>query len=450
MIRTNVVALLALVPALALAQGRSMPGGGAPAAVGGTGGPAVGAPGGPPAGAATTPVDLAPLDPLPPEDPAVGLGALDATPTAAGDGHGGVPPPDRYTIRSGDTLWDLSGRFLNNPWYWPKIWSYNPEIANPHWIYPGNVLKFFPGAEEAPTRVEPVPGGPGMPIAEADAAAGEAEDDVPVKELEDFSRADMKAPAPVEEADAVAVAGPYKVGYVPPRSRFARRDTFVTPRELAESGTLRAAFEEKIMLSSLDRAYATFHNTATVKIGETYVIYKTDRPIYHPTTKELFGYQSAVLGSAKVVAIEDRAATLVITQSLEPIERGAMLGPWTQKFFRPVDRRPNRQAVDGRIIAAQVDVVTQMGEHHIVFLDKGERDGVEEGNVFAVLRSGDQQGRDPRAPSWDPKLPVERVGDLVVVDVKEKASAALVTRSLTELMIGDRVQMRPETGSGGN
>ncbi len=416
---TNLLVLLALVPALALAQVRAAPGGGPSA--GGGGGPTAGG------GAGAPPVEAAPAD-----DGPLGIEPL-ARGTASDDGRTAVPPPDTYTVKPGDTLWDLSGRFLNSPWYWPKIWSYNPEIANPHWIYPGNLLKFYPSGEEAPTRVEPM-----APMAE--------EEPEPVKELEDLTRADLKAPT---EDDTVAVAGPYKIGYAP-RSRYARRDTFVTPRELAESGSIHAAFEEKLMLSSLDRAYATFQNAAEVKVGESYVVYKTERPIYHPVTKELFGYQSTVLGAAKVVAVDDRAATLVIAQSLDPIERGAMLGPWTQKFFRPIDRKPNRRALEGRIVAAQVDVVTQMGENHLVFLDKGEKDGVEEGNVFTVLRSGDQYGKDPRAPTWDPRLPTERVGSLLVVDVKEKASTALVTRSLKELMIGDRVEMRPDAGSGGN
>jgi nucleoid-associated protein YgaU len=419
MIRMSLVAVLALVSVVARAQEAS----GGPPPV--------------PATPAVAPVDPMAVDRTPADDGTLGLAPLDAGAAAPGGGA----TPDTYTVKPGDTLWDLSGRFLNNPWYWPKIWSYNPEIANPHWIYPGNLLKFFPSAEEAPTRVEPVPASPDLPIAEA-AGAEEEEPEAP-QELEDLSRADMKAPAPVEEAEAVAVAGPYKIGYAPARARFARRDTFVTPRELAESGSIRAAFEEKLMLSSLDRAYATFQNQADVKVGETYVVYKTERPIYHPTTKELFGYQSVVLGSAKVVAVEDRAATLVIAASLDAIERGAMLGPWTQKFFRPVDRAPNRRAVDARIIASQVDVVTQVGEHHVVFLDKGAADGVEEGNVFTVVRSGDQYGRDPLAPSWDGGLPVERVGDLLVVDVKDSASAALVTRSMRELLVGDRVEMRP-------
>jgi hypothetical protein len=245
------------------------------------------------------------------------------------------------------------------------------------------------------------------------------------------------------------VSGPYKIAYVPPRTRFARHDTFVTPRELAESGAISAAFEEKLMLSTEDRAYARFRSAAEVKAGETYVVYKTERPIYHPITGDLFGYQSSVLGSAQVVAVDERAATLIIKQTYEPIERGAMLGPWTEKFYRAVGRKPNRQALAGRIIASQADVITQVGEHHVVFVDKGQRDGVEEGNVFTVVRSGDLYDRDPYAAPWDDRLPTEDVGNLLVIDVKERASAALVTRSLKELVIGDRVEMRAEGGAGG-
>jgi hypothetical protein len=364
--------------------------------------------------------------------------------------EGTAAAPDTYTIKPGDTLWDLSGRFLNNPWYWPKIWSYNPEIANPHWIYPGNILKFYPSAEEAPTRVEPV--GPNTPVAKTDDAGDdEVATDTAIRELEDFSRADLKAPVSAEAADTVAVAGPYKIGFVPQRTRLARHDTFVTPRELAESGAIHAAFEEKLMLSTLDRAYAQFENRAAVKVGETYVVYKTERAIPHPDSKkDIFGYQSVVLGTAKVVAVEDKAATLQIVQTFEPIERGALLGPWTQKFFRPVERKPNKRALDAQIIAAQVEIMTQLGENHVVFVDRGEKDGVEEGNVFVVLRSGDQYGTDPHRGSWDDSLPIEAVGELLVIDVKDHASTALVVRSLKELVIGDRLEMRPEAGSGGN
>jgi hypothetical protein len=379
-----------------------------------------------------------------PADGDIAVAPLEGGAAAADAGRGSVPPPDTYTIRPGDTLWDLSGRFLNNPWYWPKVWSYNPEISNPHWIEPGGVIKFYPSAEEAPARVEPV-----EPVV-AGAEPEPEEDLAPVRELEDLSRADLAEPPSAEEQDVVAVAGPYKIGYAPKGTIHARRDTFVTPRELAESGAIKAAFEEKLMLSTHDRAYAQFRGAAGVKPGETYVVYKTERPIEHPVTKELIGYQSTILGAAQVIAVDDKAATLVIGATNEPIERGALLGPWTERFFRPVAARPNARDLKGVIVASPVSVLTQFAENQVVFIDRGRVDGVEEGNRFTVVRSGDPYGRAPGQMLWDGRFPKEDVGDLLVVDVRESASAALVTRSLVELEIGDRVEMRAAGGAGGN
>ncbi len=351
---------------------------------------------------------------------------------------------DAYTVKAGDTLWDLSGRFLNNPWYWPKVWSYNPGITNPHFIYPGSVVRFYPSAEEGPGRVAPV-----------DVARAEPEIEAP-RELDDLSRADMKKPQEIGEGDEVAVVGPYKIGYVAPKGLFARRDSFVTPRELEESATLTASFEEKQLLSLHDRAYARFAQAAPVRRGETYLLYRTERPVRHPETGELFGYQSVILGAAKVVAVDDKAVTLDIEQAFEPIERGALLAPFTQKLVKQVQRRPNPRELAGVIVATQQEIVTEIGEHHMVFLDKGRQDGVEEGNVFTVIRSGDPYGRDPNVPQRDPGLPKEDVGTLVVVDAQQTSSAALVVKSLRELYVGDHVEMRvaasaaPLAGAGGN
>jgi LysM domain len=374
-------------------------------------------------------------------DDGSGTGRAEGSATAADGGRGAVPPPDTYTIRPGDTLWDLSGRFLNNPWYWPKVWSYNPDITNPHWIEPGNLLRFYPGAEEAPSRVEAVAGvvEPGQP---------EEPEAAPPRELEDLTKADMNKPMPVETSDEVLVSGPYRIGFVPPKTVMVRRDTFVTPREVAESGSLVAAFEEKMWLSTDDRAYARFKGGAGLTVGETYVVYRTDRPIHHPITHELIGYQTKILGTAKAVKVDPKAVTVIIGQSVEPIERGDLLGPWTEKLYRPVSQRPSHRDVNGRILAAQIDVLNMLGEQHIVFVDKGKADGVEEGNVFRVVRSGDRFGLEPGAIPSDSSLPDEVVGDLLVIDVKDNTCTALVTRSLLELAIGDRVEMRAAANGG--
>ncbi len=379
---------------------------------------------------------------------------------SADRGLGTVPPPDTYTVRPGDTLWDLSGRFLNNPWYWPKVWSFNPDIANPHWIEPGNVLKFYPSQEEAPTRVEQVAsGGSGAGTAVAPATDEEPVDAEQPHELEDLSRADMKSPATIEEQDEVAVVGPYKVGYVAPKTIMIRRDSFVTPTQVEESGTIVAAFEEKLMLTISDRAYAKFKGEPPSKLGETYLIYETVRPIHHPVSGGLIGYQTRVLGAAVVVARDPRAVTLVITGALAPIERGALLGPWTEKPFRPVKGRVATRDVDGFIVGTRMEVLTQIAEQNVVFIDKGKADGVEEGNVFKVMRSGDPYGlpltKEQLSPPNDASLPPEVLGELMVIDVKESTATALVMKCRRELLIGDVVEMRipggakVDSGSGG-
>jgi hypothetical protein len=378
------------------------------------------------------------------EEPAVPAPAEGSAPAAA-EGQGAVPPPDTYTVRPGDTMWDLAGRFLNNPWYWPKVWSYNPEITNPHWIDPGQLLRFFPSAEEAPTRVEPVESA--TPVAEA-----EPEPAAP-KELEDFSKAELQIGTTdlVDDEGAVSVSGPYKIGFVPPRSTTARHETFVTRRELEESGELVGAFEDKLMLSTTDQTYARFKRGTDVKKGEAYVIYRTEREIIHPTTKEVFGYQTVVVGAGRVTAVEEKAVKLTITQTFEPIERGALLGPWSDKFVRQVVRRPNGAALTGTILSGTQEILTLLGEHHTVFIDKGKEDGVQEGNLFKVVRAGDPYGGPMATAPWDDTLPKEDIGDLLVIDVKDHASTALVTRTLVELYVGDRIEMRPDAaGSGGN
>jgi hypothetical protein len=361
----------------------------------------------------------------------------EGTAPAAAAGQGAVPPPDTYTVRPGDTLWDLSGRFLNNPWYWPKVWSFNPDITNPHWIDPGQLLRFYPTAEEAPARVEPIE--EETPVAEGP------------RELEDFSRSELTGPSELLDDDAVAVSGPYKIGYVPPRSTTARHETFVTRRELEESGELVGAFEEKLMLSTTDETYARFKGSVPVKKGEAYVIYRTEREIRHPVTNDVFGYQTVVVGAGRVTAVDAKAVKLVITQTFEPIERGALLGPWSERFVKQVVRRANSASLTGTIIGANIEILTQLGEHNVVFLDKGKNDGVEEGNLFKVVRAGDPYGGPQDRAEWDDDLPKEDVGDLLVIDVKDHASTALVTRSLVELYVGDRIEMRPDgSGSGGD
>src|SRR5688572_26059644 len=140
-----------------------------------------------------------------------------------------------HTVESGDTLWDLSQKYLSNPWYWPKVWSYNPEIANPHWIYPGNRVRFFGSGEEAPAKVEE--GG----VETADSSV--AEDVAPSTEMDTAE-------------DLVTVGG--KISFEPKAGRSVAAAGFVTAKELEEAGTIDSSFSGAQMLTHLDTVYVRF------------------------------------------------------------------------------------------------------------------------------------------------------------------------------------------------
>ncbi|HVP67870.1 MAG TPA: LysM peptidoglycan-binding domain-containing protein [Anaeromyxobacteraceae bacterium] len=355
----------------------------------------------------------------------------------------GGSAPETYTVKKGDTLWDLSGRYLDSPWYWPKLWSYNPEIANPHWIYPGNVLRFYPAGEQAPARVEPAAAPALAPMASA------AEEYQAPKELDDLTRGNIHKAELLDEEDAVLVVGPYKVAPPKPKGAAVQRNSFVTAKQLESAATIVAAFEAKLILSTGDKIYAQFRDPGQVKVGQKYSIYRADGPVIHPVTNETYGYKTVILGTARVTATEPgKASTLVISYVNDGVERGDLLGPSTEQALKPIFYRPNHASVQGYVIGVQPAIVTGAAEYNVVYLDKGKADGVEVGNTFVVVRSGDPLSEPIDRPLNTPGLPREVIGEVVVFDSQDRASSAYVRRSLAELLVGDHVEMRPESPAG--
>jgi hypothetical protein len=315
--------------------------------------------------------------------------------------HPSLPPGQDYTVKQGDTLWDISGSYLSNPWFWPKLWSYNPQIANPHWIYPGNDIRFYPQGGGAAVEVAP------------------------------------EQPQP-EESD-VSVGGQYKIGYTPSRALLAETRAFITPAELAESGTITSSFEEKNLLANLDNVYIKFHRTQAHN-GDQFVVFRPMKEIYHPVTGDLIGYLTEIRGTVKIVAEGPPLVTAKIDKSFDTIERGDLVGPWGERFLRNVLRKENERSMTGFIIASFVTEIENIGQHSVVFIDRGRRDGVQEGNSFEVLerKDGVDNSLEDR---WTPGLPTEIIGHLVVVDTKDRASEAVVVNSVREMEIGDHIAM---------
>jgi hypothetical protein len=360
-----------------------------------------------------------------------------------------------YVIQKGDTLWDLSQKFLNNPWYWPKIWSLNPNIENPHWIYPGNRLRVVPG-----------PNGQGVfQIEQGQAARGQPPEAEPEEE-EVQAPPDLAVVKPgsrevSQSQSGVSISG--KLAFTPPPVLPVRQDGLATPEEIRDSGILDASFEERELLSNFDTGYVEFPKGKSARPGDMLLIFRPEGEITSPKTHQVLGRRVKTVGEAKVLSWNGHIATIQITRALEEIQRGDRARPWTQQLVR-VSPRPNARDLSGIIVDSLTTDIRELGEANEVYLDKGKKDGVEVGNTFVVIRKGDGLSTGPldsgdassgymageagvRAKSV--RTPDENVGLLLVVDVKDKLSVAWVVKSVRELKSGDVVEMHQQQGSGG-
>ncbi len=313
------------------------------------------------------------------------------------------PNQEAYTVQSGDTLWDISERFLGDPWTWPKVWSKNPQIENPHWIYPGNEIRFLV-KEEMSTQVAP------------------------------GDRAVLSNPDNSSE-EWVSVATGTQIGFGLASKRIYNQQGLVTQKELVDSGVIERAWAEKEMLSDFDKVYLRFRNRSTVKVGQYYSIFKTTQEIIHPVSNVKFGYLTRIVGRVRIVKVDQEVVSGIIENASEEIHRGDFLGPMGV-FKKDVTFKKNSRNLEGVILTSMVPSLPMLGENHVVFIDKGSKDGVEVGNVFSVTSQGD-----PLFQGEEHKYPKEKKSIVVVVDVKETASTGLVLRSIREVAIGDRVIM---------
>ena len=325
-------------------------------------------------------------------------------------------PGQVHTVEKGDTLWDLSSKYLGSPWYWPKVWSYNPQIANPHWIYPGNQVRFFPGnGEETPARAEPVSG----------------------------DEDELQAGQPVEGDDEVQVV---RLPIETKTKEIVVKNGFVTPKEIEASGTLVASFAESEMLSPPDQVYLDFKDRSAVQVGANYLVFRTVREVYHPRNGKSLGFQTQVVGVVKVNRTSEQKVRATLIKAFDDVRRGDRIGPARERLFESVNVVPNATALSNLIVVAPLDSYTTMsGQYDRVLVDAGAAQNVQVGNVFTIIRQGDpilqDVGVDPSI-NQDSTLPVEDVGQCLAVDVREAVTTCLLVRSVREIVAGDRVELR--------
>ena len=344
------------------------------------------------------------------------LGAALLTITAWAQSTGNLEPylradhPDSYTVQKGDTLWDISGRFLQKPWQWPELWRANPQIENPHLIYPGDTV-----------RLVYIDGQPALVVERGDGSRTyKASPSSDTKLSPQVRATPLESAIPAINLDAI--------------QGFLVQNRIVTPAELDAAPYVIQGDSERLVLGGGDRLYVR----GALPESESYSFVRRGEMYRDPVTNETLGLEATYIGLGRVVASEGDISTFYVNSSREEVQIGDRVLPTEERkvdstFFPSAPSQP----IDGQLIAV-FGGVTQVGQYDVVVIDRGEREGLVSGNVLAIYKRGalakDRIARDTV------RLPSERAGLLMVFRVFEKVSYGLVLATERPLAILDEVK----------
>jgi hypothetical protein len=315
-------------------------------------------------------------------------------PVPLADGH-----PNEYVVQVGDTLWDISARFLKDPWFWPEIWYVNPDIVNPHLIYPGDVLGLV--YIDGQPRITNVRGSAYRLSPQARVTPlSETINSIPYEAVAAFLSSGVILEK--DEADAL----PYIV-------------------DIRGEHLVAAAGNEVYVRGLLDDMPGTRYNV--VHVGD---------PLTDPDDNRLIGYQGLLVGEGRLSRGGD-PATVALTDTARETLKGDRLIPDTVDIplnFFP--RSPSGQ-VEGRIISV-VGGVTQIGQYQVVAINRGTNNGLSVGDVLSVFQTGEVVK--DRIKGGTVKLPDEKAGTVMIFKTFDRISYGLVMEATQALHILDTVR----------
>jgi LysM domain len=320
-------------------------------------------------------------------------------------------PPDRYTVKRGDTLWGISGRFLKNPWKWPDVWGMNKdEVKNPHLIYPGDVIILDLTGATPRLRLEGVPDG---------GLSRWYGYELQVSKLEPRMRSQALAGAiptiPAKDLDP-----------------FLSRPLVIDPQALAIAPKIVATQDDRVVMGDHDNAYAV---GLEQKKGNYWNVYRPGRMFQDPDTKEMLGYEGIYLADVEVQAFGE-VSPIRILRARQEVNTGDRLTVMPALPSLPYVPREPEKKVRGKIIAGSSDTVAEIAPLSVVVLNRGGRDGLESGHVLGLYRSDGIVAVGGRMVP----LPEQQYGLVLVYRVFNKLSYALVMTSQRPIHVNDIVK----------
>lgn len=352
-------------------------------------------------------------------------------------GPSGAQPASReaarafHIVRRGDTLWKICGDQLRDPRLWPRVWSFNPQLQNPHWIYPGDQLRLRAEASSP------------------------------------FASAPMAGARGVVEGGTLGSGLVSRPPSVPPDTVFLRELGYIDDPQKDVWGHVVGAREEQQLLSNGNEVYLLLRPGAEVQLGQELTVFRDVREPPAPDgARRPPGKLVAFQGTVQIDSwdAERRVARGRLTESLDVIERGAKVGPLGRRFY-VVPPTTSQVEVRARVLTSMYPHVI-MGRDQVVFIDRGANDGLRAGNRLFVVRRGDSWRRTLLTTTRmardrllldvptrvtveatplegdDQDFPDEVVAELRIVRAHRFSSLALVTRSSEEIEPGDEAVTR--------
>lgn len=343
--------------------------------------------------------------------------AQDIVQIGGGPAGGTQNPPDQYLIQPGDTLWDISSKFLGNPENWPRLWSINEQITNPHWIYPGNRIVFVPGSVLEPPSMSLEPGETyshdGYIPKQVNFEEGELECGPDVRFTQFIGSARYRVPGLMEDSQPVDLLG-----------------------------TVYKARTEAMAQGENDILYLRLDDPSFADCGDIVsILHRERRIVRHPEGGARYGALYRVAAEARILYIQDHIATAIIRRGLSEVMRGDLV---TMRVPTAVETEvePPKGSLEGTIVARLHENESNLASiDEVVFIDRGRADGVRVGNSFYVVERRD--GYVDRKKD-DPDLPASVMGRLVVVRVDENSSTAVVLQAARTVGVGLHVMQNVE------
>lgn len=339
--------------------------------------------------------------------------------------------PDSYTVKSGDTLWDISKLFLKSPWRWPELWGMNlNDIKNPHRIYPGQVLLLERMGDKATLRVAGSSG---------DGATPGTVRVTPRTRYE--ALADLALPALKTRVIEAFLAEPM----------------IVDANTLTAAPRIVSTQENRVLLTKGDRAYARGTNAPLMDDQpkeQLFRVFRNAVPLKDPVTSEILGYEAHYVGKAVLARSESTTevegekgvfssavvpATIDIVSAKEEMRVGDRMLPEPAREINSYTPHAPSAPVLARIVSVYGSAVVNAGQSQVVAINRGTQDGMEPGHVLAILKDGARlvDKSDESKPLM--KLPDERNGLLMVFRTFDRVSYALILEITDSVRVGDRL-----------